>query len=206
MKFKLFLLLNLFISGVIAAQNLDPRLLKSGDLIFHRSNSSQSEAIAQATHSQLTHMGIVFENNGSLYVYEAIGPVTATRLSSWINRGRGGKVLVKRLRNASSILNAAALEDLMAEALLYYGLPYDFVFNWSDDEIYCSELAWKVYKRALDIEIAPMEVLGDFDLSSPVVKKLLHERYGDDIPLEEPVISPVGIANSEELITVFNNF
>src|SRR5437867_163185 len=27
--------------------------------------------------------------------------------------------------------------------------PYDLTFEWSDDKIYCSELVWKVYERAL---------------------------------------------------------
>jgi hypothetical protein len=35
----------------------------------------------------------------------------------------------------------------------YLGKNYDIYFGWSDSLIYCSELVWKVYKDAWDIEL-----------------------------------------------------
>lgn len=40
----------------------------------------------------------------------------------------------------------------------FKGKPYDIYFEWSDDKIYCSELVWKIYKHALDIEIGQLEL------------------------------------------------
>ena len=84
----------------------------------------------------------------------------------------------------------------------FKGKTYDIYFEWSDDKIYCSELVWKIYKQAVDIEIGQLEQLADFDLSNAIVKAKMKERYGDNIPMDEKVISPAAIFNSEKLITV----
>ena len=84
----------------------------------------------------------------------------------------------------------------------YRGRGYDLYFEWSDERIYCSELVWKVYKRAVGIEIGHLQRLRDFDLSHPVVRQKLRERYGSRIPSDEPVISPAAMFNSDQLIEV----
>jgi len=82
------------------------------------------------------------------------------------------------------------------------GKRYDLTFEWSDEKIFCSELIWKIYQRAAGIEIGKLEKLGDFDLTSEVVKTKMKERYGDKIPMNETVISPAAIFESELLETV----
>ena len=84
----------------------------------------------------------------------------------------------------------------------FKGKNYDLTFEWSDNRIYCSELIWKMYQRATGIEIGKLEKLRSFDLSNEAVRKKMKERYGDNIPLEEPVISPAAVFESELLITV----
>jgi uncharacterized protein YycO len=69
----------------------------------------------------------------------------------------------------------------------------------------CSELIWKVYKEATGLEVGKLEKLKDFDLTSKQVKQKMKERYGDNIPLDETVITPVSIYNSELLIQVSSN-
>jgi uncharacterized protein YcfL len=59
--------------------------LRDGDIIFQTSRSEQSIAIQKATHSQYSHMGIVFLRNGSPHVYEAIKTVQYTPLRKWVN-------------------------------------------------------------------------------------------------------------------------
>jgi uncharacterized protein YycO len=87
----------------------------------------------------------------------------------------------------------------------FKGKNYDMTFEWSDDKMYCSELIWKVYQRATGIEIGKLEKLSAFDLTSEVVKNKMKERYGDDIPMGEKVISPAAIFDSELLIIVKSN-
>lgn len=87
----------------------------------------------------------------------------------------------------------------------FKGKNYDLTFEWSDDKIYCSELIWKIYKRATGLEIGKLEKLSDFDLTNEVVKQKMKERYGDKIPMDEIVISPKAVFDSELLTTVKEN-
>lgn len=87
----------------------------------------------------------------------------------------------------------------------YSGKDYDLYFEWSDSRIYCSELVWKIYKEAVGLEIGKLEKLSDYNLTDKAVKQKLAERYGDNIPDDELVISPASMFNSDQLITVFEN-
>ncbi|MDP9191365.1 MAG: hypothetical protein M3P06_06665 [Acidobacteriota bacterium] len=140
---------------------------RSGDIIFHVSRSSQSVAIQRATKSRYSHMGVVFVKDGEAFVYEAVQPVKLTRLPAWVARGERGHFVVKRLRAADRLLTPANLRKLEAEGRKLHGRSYDLYFEWSDKRIYCSELVWKMYKRALGIEIGALQRLRDFDLSDP---------------------------------------
>jgi len=176
--------------------------VKNGDLIFQTSLSSQSKAIQLATNSKYSHCGIIYNNNGKFYVFEAVQPVKTTALDEWIARGKNGHFVIKRLKNADQVLTMEALQKMKKEGEKFIGKDYDLTFEWSDDKIYCSELIWKIYQRATGIEIGKLEKLSDFDLTNEVVKKKMEERYGDKIPIDEIVISPAAIFESELLITV----
>ena len=178
--------------------------LQNGDIIFQTSKSRQSKAIQLATKSKYSHVGIIYKNGNDYYVYEAVQPVKLTPLKNWINRGKNGKYVVKRLINAQNILTAENLKKMKSIGNTFKNKNYDIYFDWSDKEMYCSELVWKIYKRALNIEIGKLEKLKDFDLTNPEVKKIIKKRYGNNIPLNETVISPVSIFNSENLETVIS--
>ncbi len=175
---------------------------QDGDIIFHTSRSSQSLAIQRATGSPYSHMGIIFYRGGRPYVFEAISTVQYTPLDRWIARGKGRHYIVKRLRNASTVLTPVALTKLRAAALRFQGRSYDLTFEWSDDRIYCSELVWKLYEPTLGIRLGALQKMRDFNLADPAVRAKMHERYGDKIPLDEPVISPIAIFRSPALVTV----
>jgi hypothetical protein len=175
----------------------------SGDIIFHTSKSSQSKAIQEATHSPYSHMGIVYVRGGEAFVFEAIEPVGLTLLDDWIARGEREAFVVKRLRDSARVLTPEALARMFEVGEQFKGKHYDLFFEWSDDRIYCSELVWKVYKRATGVEIGRLESLKDFDRSSPAVRAKMTERWGNKPPLNEPVISPAAIFRSEELVEVY---
>lgn len=176
--------------------------LHEGDLIFHTSQSAQSRAIQLATHSPYSHCGLLYKRGGEWQVFEAVQPVKLTPLSSWVARGQGGHFVVKRLRDAATALTPAALARLRAAGQPLLGRDYDLAFNWSDEQIYCSELIWKVYDRGLHRQLGQLQQLRDFDLTNPAVRAKLRERYGDRMPLDEPVISPARVFASRELVTV----
>ena len=87
----------------------------------------------------------------------------------------------------------------------FAGKDYDLYFEWSDDRIYCSELVWKVFERGAGIRIGVQQTIADFDLSHPAVAAKVKERYGERIPLDEVVVSPVAIFNAANLLTVYEN-
>lgn len=173
---------------------------KDGDIIFHSSKSAQSQAIQQATKSPYSHMGIIFIQNGQPYVFEAASKVKYTPLQEWIDRGIGKKYLVKRL--ATGELDSTSISKLQNTAKTFTNKPYDILFGWSDETIYCSELVWKIYDRALNIQIGKLQKLKDFDLSSPIVQNKLKQRYGKNIPYNEQVIAPSAMFDSPLLVTV----
>lgn len=168
---------------------------KDGDLIFHKSKSSQSLAIQLATHSPYSHCGILYQNKGKWEVLEAVQPVKTTPLSTWIKRGEKGHYVVKRLKD-EHLLDPTKLKSMKTAGTKMLGKSYDLAFDWSDEKIYCSELIWKIYKEGAGIELCPLQRLRDFDLENPVVQKTLKERYGKNIPLDEPVVPPSALFES----------
>ena len=176
---------------------------QNGDIIFQTSLSAQSEAIQRATGSKYSHMGIVYVLDGGPFVFEAVSRVRSTPLEEWIKRGEGGHCVVKRLQDEGPLLTPEAMPSMLEVGRRFEGKHYDLKFEWSDDRVYCSELVWKIFKRALNVEIGPLETVGDFDLSDSVVREKVSERFGEALRLDEPVISPAAMFSSSELKTVF---
>jgi hypothetical protein len=175
---------------------------REGDLVFQTSASSQSQAIQLATRSVYSHCGIVFRIGKAFYVLEAARTVRFTPLAEWIARGKGGRYVVRRLKAADRLLTPAALGKIRVEGKKFEGKPYDLAFSWSDERIYCSELIYKIYRRALGLEAGKIQRLRDFDLDHPAVRQKLRERYGSRIPLNERVVSPQTIFESDLFVTV----
>lgn len=196
----------LIIAGFLLSAGVDaqikPGLLQEGDLIFQTSLSAQSKAIQLATKSKYSHCGIIFKDKNGYYVLEAVSQVKRTPLAQWIARGKGKNFVVKRLKNADRVINGATLVKMKQVGQEFTGKAYDLTFEWSDAQIYCSELIWKIYERSTGIRIGKLEKLRDFDLSNDIVKKKMKTRYGNKVPMNETVISPVSIFNSKLLKTV----
>lgn len=110
--------------------------------------------------------------------------------------------MAKRLKKGDKVLTPNMLKKMEAVALGFKGKAYDWIFEWSDDKMYCSEMVWKVYQRSTGLEIGKLQKLKDFDFSNPRVKEILKERYGDQVPWNEPVISPEQMFESNLLKTV----
>ena len=179
--------------------------IREGDIIFQTSLSRQSQAIQLATKSKYSHCGLIYKDRNEYYVFEAVQPIKQTPLDKWIARGQDGKYVIKRLKNADLVLTPATLAKMKQVGNKFKGKNYDLTFEWSDNKLYCSELIWKIYQRATGLEIGKLEKLSDFDLTNDAVKHIMIERYGKRIPLNEIVISPAAIFESELLITVMSN-
>jgi hypothetical protein len=173
---------------------------RDGDIIFQSSPSRQSAAIEEATQSPYSHCGIIFYENYVAYVYEAVQPVGKRRLDEWIESGVNAEFVVKRLDTLQ--LTENGIKALKSYAMQQFGKNYDGKFNWSDKEMYCSELVYKCYWNVLHIKLAAPKPLREFNIDGPIVRKIMKERYGNEIPYDEPMISPDQLVNSPLLITV----
>jgi hypothetical protein len=141
-------------------------------------------------------MGIIFVRDGKAYVLEASATVRYTPLNEWIARGKDAHYVLKRLHTPPT---PAQITQLRKAARPFEGRPYDLTFEWSDTRIYCSELVWKIYDRALGIRIGDLQKLRAFDLSDAAVRAKMKERYGANVPLDSPVISPAAMFDSKML-------
>lgn len=189
-------------SSEVKAQQMDT--LMEGDILFQISTSGQGKAIQLATNSPYSHCGILFRENNEWMVFEGVQPVKKTALNEWIAQGVKQHVVVKRLKNAQAVLTPQVKNHMKATATKFIGKNYDLTFTWNDDRMYCSELVYKIYERGAGIEVGKLQKLREFDLSNPVVKAKLVERYGTKIPLDEPVISPGAIFTDTNLVEILS--
>lgn len=175
--------------------------LKTGDIVFQVNESGQGKAIQLATHSIYTHCGIVFMDHGKTMVYEAVQPVRITPMEEWIKQGEDKAYVAKRLKD-DILLTTEKTDAMRNYATSLLGKNYDIFFNWSDDDIYCSELVWKIYHQALGVDLCEPRPLRDFDLSHPEVRRIMEQRYGETIPLKEVMVSPGDLFDSKMLVEV----
>lgn len=173
-----------------------------GDIIFQSSQSNQCKAVKLATHSEYSHVGMITFIKGKPYVLEAVEPVRTTELATWIAHGTGGHYTLMRLKNREAEIAVTEIPDAQALAKKMLGIHYDIYFNWGDDQLYCSELVWKIYKRGYGVELCPLRKMKEFDLTSPEVKAIMKQRYGNNPPLEEDVVAPSDLSNSALLYEV----
>ncbi len=166
-------------------------VLRAGDVVFQTSRSAQSSAIALATGSPWTHVGVVEVAEDGTFVVEAIGRVSRTPWKAWRRRGRG-EVLVLRPRG----IPPAKLVAVVAEAKGHLGKRYDPRFSWGDDRMYCSELVRKAFARGAGLELGKMERLGDLHVGP--LRAAIERRWGR-VPADLELVTPASIAADSHL-------
>lgn len=180
-----------------------PVRFKDGDLVFQRSKSQLGPALEKALNSKITHLGVIFVENDTAFVYESRGEVNRTPFTRWASRGVERRFAVMRLKNADSALTDSVLSSIRDVFEEHRGKPYDVQFDWSDDEFYCSELVYKMFKRGAGIELGRVEEFGDFNLEHEIVQYWIGMYFPDGPNLDEKVVSPVSIYYDTELKTVY---
>ena len=101
---------------------------QEGDIILQTSESEQCEAVRIATDSKFSHCGIIFYKDNKLYVLEAVQPVKMTPIKSWIQHGKEGKYLVRRLKDNSVIKQECVKNKMMAYGQKQLNKDYDLYF------------------------------------------------------------------------------
>lgn len=167
--------------------------LQNGDIVLHKSQSSQAVALQAATGSSYTHTGLVFLRDDVPYVLEAVEPVKWTSFATWEQRGLDQHVVVVRRVEPFSVEEASAVRTA-AEHFLHR--HYDVLFQWSDDTIYRSELVYKAYMRGLGLEAGHLVPLATQDLQSPAVQALIRARGSHNLDPSELIVPPVSIMHT----------
>ena len=190
----------LAMAGALRAEVPDGLELREGDVVFTGSERGQGEAIIAATGSRYTHCGVVFEKDGKLMVLEAVQPVGVVTLEKFMARAEPGTLLARRLKVAVEPEKYRAARE-WADAQI--GKDYDGRFLWGDEQLYCSELVWRVFKEA-GVELCTPRKFRDYDLEKPAVRKIIDERFGgmEKVPLDEKVVAPTDLAVSPMLVDV----
>jgi hypothetical protein len=177
--------------------------LRDGDIIFVSSSAfEEARAIQTVSKSPMTHCGVLFKEGNEWFVYEAVQPVQKTPLKDFHKTDGGETYAVRRLKDADTVLTKENLEKLHKSVKDQVGKDYDHLFGWGNDKMYCSELVWKAYYESTRQKVGQVKMVGDFDLSDPLVKKHVEARYGKNVPVTEPTITPGGIFDSRLLKTV----
>lgn len=187
---KIFIITLLLVASLLAVNVLKSQpapvasALKEGDIVFQTSKSPQSKYIIAATKSQWSHCGIIIEKPNGLYVLEAISPVSLTPYQQWVERGRGKRVGVKRYTE----------DPIKIKYSKYLGKRYDKAFKFGNNQWYCSELVYDIYKRQFDVELCKPRPVSDYGISG--LDKILTKRGIDKNQL---VVAPSDLYDSKLL-------
>lgn len=192
-------------AGSAAAEPLDHDLTddpdwRDGDLVFQVSRSEQSRYVMLATGSRLTHVGLIDVRRDGVYVVEAVQPVKVSTLDAFRGRYDDPRLAVKRVPSLTDAQQSAVVK----QARGWVGRDYDRRFGWDDATLYCSELVWKAYDRALDMQVAPLRTFGDVVLlDTPIGAAFVKRRWGNDGPdRAAPVVSPADLWRADASVVV----
>lgn len=170
--------------------------VQAGDIIFQVSSSSQAPAVALASNSPITHVGIIAVEGDRVTVIEAVEPVREIPIESFIDHGNLWGV--RRLKDQPK--NANWSKKVIRAARAMKGKHYDGLFQWGDDRIYCSELVWKAYSRGAGIDLVEPQRIGDLNLSIAPVQSLIKRRMGGKkLNLNEKIVTPGALHESDKL-------
>lgn len=193
--------------------------LKSGDLVFQTIDTGQTLAVAAASASVYTHVGIIkIDENGAPLVVEAVGPVREVPLEKWITQGIFDRMAVMRLDGLTEEQTAKVLKA----AEKYYGRPYDFFFLFDKERIYCSELVYYAFKEGAGINIGKIQEVSELNTDNFAVQKLIKKRWQYYTPchergaktfsaclplmLSQKLITPTSVANDSRVTTIYKNY
>ncbi len=191
-----------FLSFHICHANVE---FQDGDIIFHKSQSSQSSAIEEATGSPWSHVGIIVKNGADTYVAEAIQPVTITSLRSFVARGKNSEFRIYRFKHYN---NQTMKLKLYSTLKTYYGKNYDIYFEISNERIYCSELVYKVFKTVTGQEVGRLQKMKELNLNGPYVQKLIQDRLtdiGKELDPNELIVTPINQMYGKDMVLVYNS-
>ena len=174
---------------------------KDGDLIFQTDvGTVQGHAIQLATLSKYNHVGVVSVEKSGVYVYEAIGRVTKTKIEDFTSRKTSlGRFVVYRHKDA----NKKSGEKVVRNARKFLGKKYDPYLRWSNDRMYCSELAYKAINTS-GLSLNDPKKISDMKIAMSVANNI--DTQYTNIDTSQLVVSPGDLARDSNMSRIFKNY
>ncbi len=164
---KVVILLALMLLCGSCRQGGDLSALEEGDIVFIETTSFQSKFVKMGMLSIWSHCGIAVNTPEGVQIMEADTTVRILPIERFINRSVGKKYIIKRPEQRLT-------QPIDKEKWL--GKWYDLKFSFDNDEVYCSELVWLIYKEQ-GIELCPpVRINEHFMVRFPVMQNALRER------------------------------
>ena len=168
---------------------------QEGDVVFQAlpGGGMLVRVIEGVSESEYSHCGVVLKEDGGWVVIEAIGEVRTTPLFEWIRRGRSAGWFAAYRLKPEYRKNIPAFR---AELEKFIGVPYDYHYGMSDDEIYCSELVFTAYRNATGEQLGELKKLKD--LNWKPFEADIKEIEGGPVPLEREIITPKNLSEAQQ--------
>ncbi|MBQ5647859.1 MAG: hypothetical protein IIV16_01900 [Alistipes sp.] len=148
-------------------QGGDLSTLREGDILFIETTSFQSKFVKLGMLSIWSHCGIAVDTPEGIQIMEADTTVRILPVEKFIDKSVGKKYIIKRPEQQ---LTKPIDKDK------WLGKWYDLKFSFDNDEVYCSELVWLIYKDQ-GIELCPpIKINEHIMVRLPMMQEALQER------------------------------
>lgn len=199
--------------AIVSCQVKPDRQIREGDLLFqHNACGPLCESIDKVTEGfegkDYNHCGLVIRVKDTLAVIEAIGQqVKLSSLKEFYQRSSKSSqlLLVGRLKPEWQF----SIPQAVSNSLQQLGKPYDSVFEWGNEAVYCSELIYEASNTSNKgkplFELAPMTFRDSatHEFFPPWVDYYKQLNY--PIPEGKPGINPGLLSRSEKLDMFYTN-
>lgn len=195
----------LHFTPVFAAQ---PIRWQSGMLVFQSLECgplcAAIQSVTQSYQNQgFNHAGMVWKQNDSLFVIEAIGKrVTRTPLNEFLNRKTNGKpstVWVGIPRPAFQKMFEAAAR----ESLHFLNVPYDDRYLPGAEELYCTELIYYAFQRIDSVKqpwkMEPMTFIRKGTSEIDAGWKAYYQQWNMEVPEGKPGCNPGKFSRNQSI-------
>lgn len=178
--------------------------LDVGDVVFIRVAARPFREVAAATGSWTNHVGVVTDTSGEEpLIAESTFPLSrTTRLSTFVARSEGGRVVVARL---TTPLSDAQRQQIVASAERRTGIFYDTGFDLHSRRQFCSRFVREVIAEATGIQVGEVETFAALLTRRPQTELgFWRVWYFGQIPWQRETVTPASLLNSPELVPVFD--
>jgi Permuted papain-like amidase enzyme, YaeF/YiiX, C92 family len=208
--FKLWAAISLVVVG---CQVKKDHQIHEGDILFqHNACGPLCESIDKVTEGHegidYNHCGLVIRVNDTLRVVEAIGErVKLSSFKEFYQRSsqRSQSLLVGRLKPDWQ----SSIPQAVSNSLEQIGKPYDSVFEWGNEAIYCSELIYQAFETANQGK--PLFDLAPMTFRDPETNEFFppwvayYQQLNYPIPEGKPGINPGSLSRSKKLDMFYVN-